>query len=148
MLKKISRILAKGFILLLVLSVVVCTVAQVRKYRERNDVKPLGRMIEVDNKKIHVYSVGRGKKTIVDETRTALKKAKIDGPYVLMPHSISGVYAEYYTAAYPREDENCFSQSDKKNLVKMSVQNPYIYYTKSKDIGRETREFLNRFHLL
>lgn len=32
-----------------------------------------------------------------------LKKAGIKAPYVLMPHSISSVYSEYYAAKYPDE---------------------------------------------
>ena len=39
----------------------------------------------------------------VEEIRTALKNAGIEAPYVLMPHSISGVYSEYYASKYPDE---------------------------------------------
>jgi pimeloyl-ACP methyl ester carboxylesterase len=39
----------------------------------------------------------------VDEIRTALKSAGIEAPYVLMPHSISSVYSEYYASKYPDE---------------------------------------------
>lgn len=321
MFSKITKILRRVLAVILTLLIVMCIVGQVRKYIEKDDVKPLGTLVEVDGKKIHVYSEGKGKKTIVlmpglgstapsvdfkplinelkkdfkvvvvepfgygfsdetskersvenivGETRMALKKAKIEGPYILMPHSISGVYAEYYAAVYPKEvesivmldttlvkasleesdkvdlsigkkqfmlatvenflgvdriyyssiykDEKCFSQSDKKELIKMGVQNPfnktmenevtmilkncetvnktkmpkdlpilkfisiksmkdinnakytniinknleefkeytkfsyfplegghYIYYTKSKDIGKETREFLSKY---
>ncbi|MGP1908757.1 alpha/beta fold hydrolase [Metabacillus sp. JX24] len=42
---------------------------------------------------------------MVEEVRTALKKAGIQGPYVLMPHSVSGVYSMYYANAYPDEIE-------------------------------------------
>ncbi|MEA5039863.1 MAG: alpha/beta hydrolase [Clostridiaceae bacterium] len=38
-----------------------------------------------------------------EEIRTALKNAGIEAPYVLMPHSISGVYSEYYASKYPDE---------------------------------------------
>ena len=40
---------------------------------------------------------------IVEEIRTALKKANIEGPYILMPHSISGIYSMYYANKYPKE---------------------------------------------
>ena len=40
---------------------------------------------------------------IVEEQRAALKEAGISGPYILMPHSISGVYATYYANTYPDE---------------------------------------------
>lgn len=41
----------------------------------------------------------------VEETRTALGQAGFKAPYVLMPHSISSVYSEYYAAKYPQEVE-------------------------------------------
>lgn len=40
---------------------------------------------------------------IVEEIRTALKKANVEGPYILMPHSISGIYSMYYADKYPAE---------------------------------------------
>lgn len=39
----------------------------------------------------------------VEEIRTALKNARIEPPYVFMPHSISSVYSEYYASKYPHE---------------------------------------------
>ncbi|TVQ22413.1 MAG: alpha/beta hydrolase [Spirochaetaceae bacterium] len=39
----------------------------------------------------------------VDEIRTALNGAGVEAPYVLMPHSISSVYSEYYASMYPDE---------------------------------------------
>jgi pimeloyl-ACP methyl ester carboxylesterase len=39
----------------------------------------------------------------VEETRLALAKAGFKAPYVLMPHSISSVYSEYYASKYPQE---------------------------------------------
>ena len=41
----------------------------------------------------------------VEEIRAALSAAGYEPPYVLMPHSISGVYAEHYAATYPDEVE-------------------------------------------
>ena len=45
----------------------------------------------------------------VEETRTALSKAGFKAPYVLMPHSISSVFSEYYAAKYPQEVEAVIS---------------------------------------
>jgi pimeloyl-ACP methyl ester carboxylesterase len=45
----------------------------------------------------------------VEETRTALSQAGFKAPYVLMPHSISSVYSEYYAAKYPQEVEAIIS---------------------------------------
>ena len=42
---------------------------------------------------------------IVDSTRTALKNADIHAPYILMPHSLSGIYATYWESTYPDEIE-------------------------------------------
>jgi pimeloyl-ACP methyl ester carboxylesterase len=39
----------------------------------------------------------------MDEIRTALDKANIKPPYILMPHSISGIYSEYYATKHPEE---------------------------------------------
>ena len=41
--------------------------------------------------------------TILENTRTALTKAGIDGPYVLCPHSMSGIEALYWAQKYPSE---------------------------------------------
>ena len=123
-------------------------------------IKPYGRLVDVDDGKMHVYSMGSGEKTIVllpgmgvalpsaefaplmrklsekytvvcveyfgvgfssetsksrtcenfvEETRTALKMAGFKAPYILMPHSISTVYSEYYAAKYPQEVEAIIS---------------------------------------
>lgn len=42
---------------------------------------------------------------IVSDYRTALKNAGIEGPYILMPHSIGGVYVTYWESVYPSEIE-------------------------------------------
>lgn len=43
--------------------------------------------------------------SILRDTRTALKKAAIPGPYVLCPHSMSGIEALYWAQQYPEEVE-------------------------------------------
>ena len=119
-------------------------------------IKPYGRLVDVDGGQMHVYSMGSGEKTIVllpgmgvslpsadfaplirklsekytvvcidyfgvgfssgtskprtcenyvEEMRTALNQTGFKAPYVLMPHSISSVYSEYYAAKYPKEIE-------------------------------------------
>lgn len=42
---------------------------------------------------------------IVEDYRNALKNAGIDAPYILMPHSIGGAYANYWVSKYPNEIE-------------------------------------------
>ena len=43
--------------------------------------------------------------TMLSETRMALEKAEIEGPYVLCPHSMSGLEALYWAQKYPEEVE-------------------------------------------
>lgn len=43
--------------------------------------------------------------TVVEEYRTALKSAGIEAPYLLMGHSMGGVYATYWESKYPDEIE-------------------------------------------
>jgi pimeloyl-ACP methyl ester carboxylesterase len=47
----------------------------------------------------------RSNKNIVNEIREALKALDVSGPYILMPHSISGIYSLYYALNYPNEVE-------------------------------------------
>lgn len=42
---------------------------------------------------------------VVECSRTALKNAGIEAPYVLMPHSLGGIYATYWVNTYPDEIE-------------------------------------------
>lgn len=43
--------------------------------------------------------------SILEDTRRALAKADIEGPYVLCPHSMSGIEALYWAQQYPEEIE-------------------------------------------
>lgn len=42
---------------------------------------------------------------IVEDYRKALKNAGIKSPYILMPHSVGGAYANYWVSNYPEEIE-------------------------------------------
>ncbi|WP_339173236.1 alpha/beta hydrolase [Solibacillus sp. FSL R5-0691] len=121
---------------------------------EQRKYPAIGEFVEVDGKKMHVYTKGQGDNTIVllsglatpapaldfeplinelsktnqvvvvepfgygwsdltdkertvknivEETRAALEKSNIQGPYLLMPHSVSGIYSLYYATHYPEE---------------------------------------------
>ena len=52
-----------------------------------------------------VVDEDRNIQTILSETRLALHKAGIDGPYVLCPHSMSGIEALYWAQEYSDEVE-------------------------------------------
>lgn len=43
--------------------------------------------------------------SILEDTRTALSKANVQGPFVLCPHSMSGIEALYWAQQYPEEVE-------------------------------------------
>lgn len=42
---------------------------------------------------------------MIEEMRAALMEAGETGPYILMPHSVSGIYATWYANKYPSEIE-------------------------------------------
>ncbi|WP_274310211.1 alpha/beta fold hydrolase [Solibacillus daqui] len=77
------------------------------------DFEPLINEMAKNNKVVVVENFGYGwsdlttkertVENIVEEIRIALKKANIDGPYILMPHSVSGIYSLYYANKYPAE---------------------------------------------
>ena len=52
-----------------------------------------------------VVDEDRNIQTVLSETRLALNKAGIDGPYVLCPHSMSGIEVLYWAQEYPDEIE-------------------------------------------
>jgi hypothetical protein len=77
------------------------------------DFEPLVNELAKKNRVVVVEAFGYGwsdltkeertVENIVEEMRTALKVANIKGPYILMPHSISGIYSMYYANTYPEE---------------------------------------------
>ncbi len=79
------------------------------------DFEPLRAELSKDYRVVIVENYGYGYSdltdkertidNIVEETRFALKEADIKPPYILMPHSISGIYSMYYAAKYPDEVE-------------------------------------------
>ncbi|MBQ9898023.1 MAG: alpha/beta fold hydrolase [Ruminococcus sp.] len=72
-------------------------------------------VLEADNQVVFIDRAGYGVsddtkqdmtvENVVEAYRTALKNAGIKAPYVLMPHSIGGVYATYWESKYPDEIE-------------------------------------------
>ncbi|PSL40906.1 pimeloyl-ACP methyl ester carboxylesterase [Planomicrobium soli] len=77
------------------------------------DFEPLLNEMSKKNKVVVVELFGYGwsdrtekertVENITEEIRIALQKANIEGPYILMPHSISGIYSMYYANKYPEE---------------------------------------------
>ena len=79
------------------------------------DFKSLYSILSDDYKIVVVEKFGYGFSDVVDEnrdidtilseTRMALDKAGIESPYVLCPHSLSGLEALYWAQKYPQEVE-------------------------------------------
>lgn len=143
-------------IILVTLGLFLCWVVvnSILTIYEQKRYLPVGQLVDVDGKKIHVYSKGKGENTIVllsglgtaapvldfeplikelsknyrvvvvepfgygwsditnkertvenivEEIRLALQKSNIKGKYILMPHSMAGIYSIYYANKYPEE---------------------------------------------
>ena len=71
-----------------------------------------------------VVDTERSIASILRDTRTALEKAGITGPYVLCPHSMSGLEALYWAQQYPAEVEAIIG-------LDMAVPQAYEDYTVS-----------------
>ncbi len=69
---------------------------------------------------------------MIKELREALKKSGLKPPYVLMPHSASGIYAEYYAAQYPDEIEAIIMLDTTSSAELESVKIPRFVYSLGK----------------
>lgn len=78
-------------------------------------LKPIADALAEKNRVIILDNLGRGfsddtdkertADNLVYEVHTALKGLGEEGPYILMPHQSSGIYAQLYTYIYPEEVE-------------------------------------------
>lgn len=80
----------------------------------------------------------RTNKAVVEEIRGTLKQLKIEPPYILMPHSVSGVYSLQYMHSYPKEVEAMIGiDSTVPNLgkygKKVNLPNAVYFLTKFVD---------------
>lgn len=79
------------------------------------DLRPVTDALSEENQVVFVDRAGYGLSDdtkaeqtiehIVEDYRTALKNAGVEAPYVLLPHSVAGVYATYWVSEYPDEIE-------------------------------------------
>lgn len=79
------------------------------------------------------YETERTNENIVNDIKDALEISKIDGPYILLPHSISNIYAMKFTKMYPElvqgiisldgEYPEIINQNEGRDIVKSTVQN-------------------------
>lgn len=96
------------------------------------DFKSLYSKLSSDYKIVVIEKLGYGFSDIVDkkrdietilnESREALLKANIDGPYILCPHSMSGIEALYWAQQYPEEVKAIVG-------LDMAVPNAYLDYS-------------------
>lgn len=176
--KRIAKKIIKGVAIFL--GIIVClniigfAVNRIFFANELEAAAPYGQMIEVNQQRMHIYSMGNGEKTIVllpgfgvslpsadfgplmrelskdntvvcieyfgvgfsdrtdtprtnanytEEIRTALSLAGFKAPYVLMPHSASGIYSEYYASQYP-DEVAAIIMLDTTSTVKTDAENP------------------------
>lgn len=106
------------------------------------DFGPLMRTLKEDYKVVAVEYFGIGFSEVSDQPRTnenyireireALKKSGLRPPYVLMPHSASGIYAEYYATQYPDEVEAIIMLDTTSSAELESVKIPKFVYSLGK----------------
>ncbi|MGE5416891.1 MAG: alpha/beta fold hydrolase [Acidobacteriota bacterium] len=70
----------------------------------------------------------RTNENYTEEIRTALSLAGFKAPYILMPHSASGIYSEYYAAKYP-DEVSAIIMLDTTSTTKPEGKNPpkFVY---------------------
>ena len=68
-----------------------------------------------------IADVPRDIESILSDTRTALKECNTEGPFILCPHSVSGLEAIYWGQKYPNEVSGIIG-------LDMSVPNAYKNY--------------------
>ena len=77
---------------------------------------------------------------VVEDYRKALENAGVQKPYLLMPHSLGGVYASYWVSKYPEEIEGMVDIDGTcprpvENAVKSEEKKSLIYYLANVGVG-------------
>ncbi|MFE3290505.1 alpha/beta fold hydrolase [Rhodococcus sp. NPDC059234] len=98
------------------------------------DLDPLARRLAEENTVVTVEYFGLGlsdgtdaprtSAAIVDETRAALRGLGLNGPYVLMPHSISGLYATWWATHRPDEVAAVVGLDDERYTARAAQDSP------------------------
>jgi pimeloyl-ACP methyl ester carboxylesterase len=73
----------------------------------------------------------RTNENYTEEIRLALSAAGFSAPYILMPHSGSGIYSEYYAAKYP-EEISAIIMIDTTSSAKTEINVPKFVYSLGK----------------
>jgi pimeloyl-ACP methyl ester carboxylesterase len=69
----------------------------------------------------------RTNENLTREIRTALAHAGLNPPYVLMPHSASGITSEYYAARHPDEVSAIIMLDTTSSAVEAARVPPFVY---------------------
>ncbi|NMM92342.1 alpha/beta hydrolase [Rhodococcus sp. SRB_17] len=98
------------------------------------DFAPLARRLAADNTVVTVENFGLGlsdgtdaprtNEAIVNETRSALRTLGLNGPYVLMPHSLSGVYSMWWVTHHPDEVAAVVGVDDERYTSELAEGSP------------------------
>ncbi|WP_241566131.1 alpha/beta fold hydrolase [Prescottella agglutinans] len=98
------------------------------------DFAPLARRLAAENTVVTVENLGLGlsdgtdaprtSEAIVDEIRSALGTLGLNGPYVLMPHSISGLYAMWWATHRPDEVAAVVGLDDERYTTELAEGSP------------------------
>lgn len=195
MIKRIFKVIGiiLGIICLALLALYVNHKIQLS--REKHLLKPLGELVEVDSRKMSIYTEGSGEQTIVfmsgsgtcspildfkslysllsdkyrivvvekfgygfsditdtsrdidtmlENTRTALSEAGISRPYVLCPHSMSGIEALYLGQKYPSEVSAIVGLDMSVPEAYENMQINIIFTIRSKYRNNENRGFFRK----
>ena len=110
------------------------------------DFGPLLRELSQDYTAVSVEWFGVGFSDSVDTPRTnanyakelrmALSQAGFAPPYVLMPHSTSGIYAEYYATQYPDEVKAIIMLDSTSSAASLEKDMPRILWLVAKAANR------------
>lgn len=73
----------------------------------------------------------RTNENYTEEIREALSAAGFSAPYILMPHSGSGIYSEYYATKYP-EEVSAIIMLDTTSSAETSINVPKFVYSLGK----------------
>jgi pimeloyl-ACP methyl ester carboxylesterase len=95
--------------------------------------------------------IPRTNENYTQEIRESLFAVGLKPPYVLMPYSASGIYAEYYAAKYPNEIEglillDCYSSAENTESMTNEELNEFVVsYNTTKLTDDEFVEFINEY---
>ncbi|PTW02203.1 pimeloyl-ACP methyl ester carboxylesterase [Halanaerobium saccharolyticum] len=98
-----------------------------------------------------ISSADRDLKTVLNETRTALKLSGEKAPYILFPHSLAGLEAIYWANLYPEEIEAIIGLDPLvPGVIEKSEEGPFLsplitFLTRTGLVRNQPEVFNNNF---